>query len=349
MPMMSRGDEDKEWPRSVPLVAFFVILLTVGTAVAQRAPQGLRWPVVYALIALSPFIVDIVKVIRRVDFEWDPLWLFPIPVLIGIGLLVWHPPHNDFAPFALSFMTAEVTSRAGDRRWLGVATALASIGVMVAADVFGHYSASYIWAMGIGFGYFAGLLIQSFVRRTNELREAQGGLEEKAAAEERSRIAREVHDVIAHSMSVTMLHVTAARMALERGRSQDALDALQEAEQQGRRSLGDIRRTVGLLGPDESGAAPPQPGVTDLAKLIGDYRAAGLDVALRVDGHVEDVPPAAALSVYRIVQESLTNAAKHAPGAPATVELHVDDEIRLVVSNGRANGASAVKSSDGGM
>ena len=341
MPTKHRGGhESQDWPQWVPLACLSVVVLTLGVGVAQRASQGLLWPVVYGLIALSPFVVDGIVVIRGVDVRWDPVWLFPVPVLVGVALLVWHPPNNDFAPFALSFMTAEVTSRSGERKWLGAATALASVGVMVGADVFGEYNTSYVWVMGIGFGYFAGLLLWGLDRRTHELRAAQSGLAEKAAVDERSRVAREVHDVIAHSMSVTMLHITAARMALERNQSAEALESLREAETQGRNSLNDIRRTVGLLGPDAEARVAPAPTVTDLPKLIEDLRSAGLDVKLDIRGDIRAIAPGAGLNIYRIAQESLTNAAKYAAGAPVQMTLNVgDDQITLCVRNGRGNGS----------
>jgi signal transduction histidine kinase len=98
---------------------------------------------------------------------------------------------------------------------------------------------------------------------------------------------------------------------------------------------------VGLLGPDEAAATPPMPTATDLPRLVADFRAAGLDVDLSLDGDVSGLPPAAGLNLYRIVQESLTNVVKHAPGAKATVELKVsDDDIRLRVRNGSGNGAT---------
>jgi signal transduction histidine kinase len=187
-------------------------------------------------------------------------------------------------------------------------------------------------------------------RRTLALKEAQSELTAKAATDERQRIAREVHDVIAHSMSVTMLHVTAARMALLRQRSSDALEALQEAEEQGRRSLNEIRRTVGLLGTDEGAKAPPQPTANDLPTLVADFRSAGLDVDLSMRGDVQELPAAAGLNLYRIVQESLTNVVKHAPGAKATVELDLTtDDIRLRVHNDLGNGSTPTPVSGNGL
>jgi signal transduction histidine kinase len=180
------------------------------------------------------------------------------------------------------------------------------------------------------------------------LREAQSGLAERVATEERARIAREVHDVIAHSMSVTMLHMTAARMALERGKSSDALDALREAEAQGRNSLADIRLTVGLLGSDDDKTALPMPTVSDLPRLVGDFRNAGLEVELDMSGDIAAIAPAAGLNIYRIAQESLTNVSRYAQGSRTTLELNVtENEIRMRVRNTAGNGAKPTQTGNG--
>jgi signal transduction histidine kinase len=151
-------------------------------------------------------------------------------------------------------------------------------------------------------------------------------------AEERQRIAREIHDVIAHTLSVTMLHVTGARLALERGDRDDAIAALRDAEQMGRESLGDIRRTVGVLGSDGTGTDAPMPTAAELPDLVAGFRSAGLDVDLEMHGDAAGLPPALGLGLYRIAQESLANVAKHAPGSRTEVRLAVGDaNVRLVV------------------
>jgi signal transduction histidine kinase len=327
--------------------------MTAGVAALierQQQSQPMGRPLLYGAIALSPFLLDVLDLVTPFRVRL-PLWAFPIPVLVGGALLVSQPTEVDFAPFVFVFVTAEVASRSAEenRRWLGAAVGLASIGIMVATDIWGRYDDSFVWVIGISFGWFGGFLVSSLDTKTHELREAQEGLAEKAATDERQRIAREVHDVIAHSMSVTMLHVTAARMALERGRGPEALEALREAEEQGRRSLSDIRRTVGLLGSEESAAPPPMPTASDLPKLVSDFRSAGLDVTLSMDGGITTLAPAAGLNLYRVVQESLTNVVKHAPGARARVELNVtDDDIRLRIHNGRTNGAPVRPASGSG-
>lgn len=147
------------------------------------------------------------------------------------------------------------------------------------------------------------------------LTQAQSELSRRAAAEERQRIARDVHDMVGHSLSVTLLHVTGARLALDRDVSM-ARQALLEAERLGRESMAEIRRTVGLLAErgDDPGAAPV-PSAPDIAVLVEQFVRSGLDVSYQPSGDLAALESAVGLVAYRIVQESLSNVAKHAPGA----------------------------------
>ena len=135
-----------------------------------------------------------------------------------------------------------------------------------------------------------------------------------------------MHDVIAHSLSVTLLHVTGARHALQQDRDiDDAVGALSDAERLGRQAMADIRRTVGLLEAGRTnGSSPtmtPEPGIADIPELINDFVQAGLPITLRTDGEPDQVSAAVGLALYRITQESLANIAKHAPASKAQVGL----------------------------
>jgi signal transduction histidine kinase len=193
------------------------------------------------------------------------------------------------------------------------------------------------WAVGTTATVAAGLLVRRERELVVQLRAAQAGLADRARAEERNRIARELHDVIAHSLTVTLLHVASARMAL-RFAPEDAEKALTEAERLGRETLDEVRSTVGLLrsdGPGRSGEAlaAPLPGLSGVPALVDRFRSAGADVAFHLDGDGSGVPATVGLAVYRIVQEALTNAAKHAPGAAVTVEVAVAEDIRVTVES----------------
>lgn len=178
--------------------------------------------------------------------------------------------------------------------------------------------------------------------------EAQAALAEHVAADERRRIASEVHDVSAHSLSVTLLHVTGARRALQQDRDvDDAVDALESAERLGRQAMADIRRTVGLLD-----SAPmkvsPEPGVGDIGRLVDDFSRAGLNVSMRTDGSTEPVSAAVGLALYRITQGSLANIAKHAPNSKSVVALVIlRSSIKLIVVNELPLAISADRPSKG--
>jgi signal transduction histidine kinase len=178
--------------------------------------------------------------------------------------------------------------------------------------------------------------------------EAQAALAEHAAADERRRIAREVHDVIAHLLSVTLLHVTGARRALQQDRDvDDAVEALEDAERLGRQAMADIRRTVGLL----DGApmkVSPEPGVDDIARLVDDFSRAGLNVSMRTDGSTERVSAAVGLALYRITQESLANIAKHASNSKSIVVLVISRlTVKLIIINELPRAVSADRAPEG--
>ncbi len=194
------------------------------------------------------------------------------------------------------------------------------------------------WMFGITMSWLSMLAVASQQRLLAELRVAQADLARRSAARERQRIAREVHDVIAHTLAITMLHLTGARHILSRD-PEGAAEALQQAERLGRQSLADIRRTVGLLAEAEgtdgpAGGGAPLPGAADLPDLVAGYARAGLPVRLRMDGDPHRLSAAAGLDLYRIAQEALTNTVKHAPGATVVVSLVIaETEARLRVQD----------------
>ena len=318
------------FPIWAPLgAALLAIILGVGVALDRGAISSPGWSTVFVLLAVVPWILDIVLYVKGRK-NGIPLPLFVLMVIGGVLGLILDPVTNDFAPFFLVLLSAEMAARLPPRK--GILVMLASIGLMIGVDIAGAFDGWFIWSVGIAFGWAGGFGCQMCLRLLQEMKASQHTLAEKAAAEERQRIAREIHDVIAHTLSVTMLHVTGARLALERGNRDDAVDALRDAERTGRESLGEIRRTVGVLGSDGTGTGAPMPTATDLPELVAGFRAAGLDVELDVHGDPAGLPPALGLGVYRIAQESLANVAKHAPSSHTDVRLTVDPEcVRLVV------------------
>jgi signal transduction histidine kinase len=165
-----------------------------------------------------------------------------------------------------------------------------------------------------------------------------------AVAEERARMARELHDVVAHAVSVMVLQVGAVRHRLPA--ASDDADALRNVEQAGRTALTEMRRVLGALREsDDLVELAPSPGLGDLAALAGDVRGAGLDVRLHVDGEPVVLPRSLDLSAYRIVQEGLTNALKHSGGRRADVTVvFAPDRLRIEV---RDDGPGGFAQADG--
>jgi signal transduction histidine kinase len=170
---------------------------------------------------------------------------------------------------------------------------------------------------------------------------------EQAAAAERARIARELHDIVAHHLSVVVLHAAGARAA---GRADPA--TLAEIEHSGRQALTETRRLFGVLrDPDEETGRAPQPGISELPALAGRLRAAGLAVSLSIDADHTALPPAVNVSAYRIVQEALTNVLKHAGPARAEVTVGcVDGAVTIeVTDDGAGNPAPPAGEVGGGQ
>jgi len=158
----------------------------------------------------------------------------------------------------------------------------------------------------------------------------------EAVVEERARIARELHDAVAHSVSMIVIQAGAERRVLgDSDRDSSTREVLQTIEQIGRSALTEMRRLVGMLRTDSADRLAPQPTLSDLPTLMTQVREAGLPVEFRVDGEPRELPVGIELSAYRIVQEALTNALKHAGRAHASVsvrygpdslELEIDDD-----------------------
>jgi len=167
-----------------------------------------------------------------------------------------------------------------------------------------------------------GEYLQLLKDRAAYLEKEQAAEAQRAVTEERARIARELHDVVAHRVSLMTVQAGAAKTVAADDPA-SALQAMEAVEQAGRQALGELRHLLGVIRPDTAGnGLGPQPGLADLPRLVDQLTQAGLDVALTIDGVPTDVPSRVDLSSYRIVQEALTNVLKHA-GPDAEVEVHV--------------------------
>jgi signal transduction histidine kinase len=217
---------------------------------------------------------------------------------------------------------------------------------LVIALEFGHSSTSTLPIPGaalsfvlLGAAYLAGREIATRQKELNQQHERAGKLERereesvKAAAEaERRHIARELHDVVAHSVSVMVVQAGAARKVLD-DKPEAARESLLAVEASGHEAMAELRRLLGVLGMNGSEAPlAPQPAIGSLDPLIARVREAGLPVALRVEGERSSIPPGVDVAAYRIVQEALTNALKYAGGAPTEVVVrYLPDAVELEV------------------
>lgn len=166
----------------------------------------------------------------------------------------------------------------------------------------------------------------------------------RAVLEERARIARELHDVVSHTVSVAVVQAGAAGRALA-GDPERAREHVAAIESTGRQAMAELRRLLGVLrmdSGDDSDPLAPQPGIGEIEPLVGRVREAGLPVELEIEGDVRPLTPSLDLSAYRIVQEALTNTLRHAGPARAKVTIrYLPDALELCVADDGRGGASS--------
>lgn len=189
------------------------------------------------------------------------------------------------------------------------------------------------WIAGTVFTAVVCLMARQQRDLLDQLRDAQAGLAERAATQERARIARELHDVIGHALTVSLLHVTSARLAL-REDPDEAARTLAEAERLAQQSLAEVRQAVGLLRDAGVSSRSPLPGADQLDELVEGFRRTGTPLQWDVLGDPANLSATSGLTVYRILQEALTNVARHAPGATTDARLLVATErVELTVDS----------------
>ncbi|MFT5202284.1 MAG: signal transduction histidine kinase [Candidatus Aldehydirespiratoraceae bacterium] len=315
----------------------------------QRAIGGLGWTLLVAMnLPLAWRRTAPIAAVWATVLLTAPYWVIDFPddaAGPNLLILVYSLAAHGARPRAIrhfllavglltSVLAAGVISTEDDLPWVAVPANLVIFGTA--------------WILGDNLRtrrqYLAEL--EEKASRTEEQQIAES---RRAVAEERTRIARELHDVVAHSMSVMVVQAGAARSVLARN-PQQATSALEAIETTGRESLDEMRRVLGVLrGDDESAALAPAPGLGDFSRLLQSCEDAGLPVELEVEGDARRLAPGLEMNAYRIVQESLTNSLKHAGPAAATVRLrYLDAALEVsVTDDGRGAAADAYLAGSG--
>jgi signal transduction histidine kinase len=292
---------------------------------------------VVAVVAGTPSALDVI--LASVPVAAFALWTFvPGMPLWAVSLAVVVPVvvaqrSGEFEP--LLFESSLLAFVAG--RWVPSLTVAAPLGLLAATSPVAVGLVQDppeigvgVWILGIAFPWVIARALARQGQLATQLDATRSELAQQALLAERRRIARDVHDFVGHGLAAVMLQVTGARHVLRRDPAA-AEEALRSAEAVGRHSLRELRRTVGLLrSEDEAGVAPPLPSARELPALVDQARSAGLLVELRMRGDLSALAPSIGVAVYRIAQEALANAARHAPHARTVLVLEpADGWVRL--------------------
>jgi signal transduction histidine kinase len=318
-----RGGPFTRWPRAADAVLAAGVFLLV-TVLSPEGPDG---ELTFRPARDAPIAAVLVFLVAGGALFWRrsrPLVVFGVTLGAAALSLGFHDV--EMVGIAMLFALYSVGRRVVDfrRSYLALGGALAFVTISSLTDML------MLWE--IGFGLFVTFLVWYIGRRLRIRGERAAQLEReraaearRAIAEERTRIARELHDVVAHRVSLMTVQAGAAKTVADDD-PEGAAQAMHEVEKAGRQALDELRHLLGVLRPDaEAGELGPQSGLADVPRLVDRFRAAGLDVSLTTEGAQRALPARVDLSAYRIVQEALTNALKHAgPGARAEVRLSTD-------------------------
>jgi signal transduction histidine kinase len=281
----------------------------------------------------------------------------PVAVFaIGVAGSLWNATlatytfGNFLAVLAATFLFGLLFERERSPIGLGIALGAASFVVYndprqgVSEIAWIGFTFSLVWLAGLALGSQL-KTAASAVERAERLEREREAEARAAVAEERARIARELHDIVGHSVSVMTVQASAVRRLLREDQERER-EALITVEETGRAALAEMRRLVGVLRRhEETPALVPQPSLDHVEKLVEQTREAGLPTRLTVEGDASPLPAGIDLTAYRLVQEGLTNALKHARASHAEVLVrYVDGSVELVVSDdgiGTGNGGGS--------
>ena len=326
------------------LLAVVAILEVALAGGSGNAPRTTRW---FEIPAMAVLVLPVFAR-RRFPFAGPAVfWLLAAGISIVDGRLI---PFAE-SLFVLGMADAFLLGKLRDVREAGIGLVVVVGGTVTIVYNIPNHSASQFVFIPLVFAvsWLAGFAIRERAEQVEaaEGRAVQAEREREAGAriavaEERARIARELHDIVAHAVSVMVLQVGAVRHNLPEGLAEDR-DALSSVEQAGRTALAEMRRLLAAMRTEgEEAELAPQPGLDRLDSLVAEIGRAGLPVHLHVDGDPFPLPRAVDLSAYRIVQEGLTNALKHAHASQADVTVHyLPDELGLQVRDNGQGGSTS--------
>jgi signal transduction histidine kinase len=326
------------------LIGALAVAAILDLILAPGAPSTSLW---FAVPAVAVLMLPLFTR-RRFPFGAPAVyWLLAAALSFVDGVLI--PSIESLFPVGLASAALLGNLRDARQAWTGLAIVLAGITTVV-YNIPGHTTAELILIpVDFGIAWAAGFALRMRGEQAEaaEVRATQAERDREAAArvavaEERSRIARELHDIVAHAVSVMVLQVGAVRHKLPDERAADR-DALRGVERAGRTALTEMRRLLAAMRRDgEDVEFSPQPGLDGLDSLLEEIGRAGLPVELHVDGEPFPLPRGIDLSAYRIVQEGLTNTLKHARASDADVTVRYrPDELEIEVrDNGQGSATS---------
>ncbi len=284
--------------------------------------------------------------LQSLPLVWRRRWPFVVALACGIASMVYGVAELPDPPVSYGALVGLYSAAAYATRQLAYAAgAIAAMGIAVALLI--DMANADLQDVAVNYLVFATAWLLGDNARTRRERAAR--LEEqvwqaerdrdlearRAVVEERNRIAREMHDVVAHHVSLMVVQAEAGPLVVEhdQGAAVRAFDAIGTT---GKQALSEMRQLLGVLRDDAPADREPQPGADQLPQLVEQVREAGMLVDLDIAGDVRPLPPAADLSLYRLVQEALTNVSRHAGEARAHVQVHYDrDHVRVrVVDDG---------------
>ena len=320
-----------------------VVVAAVESALETALRPELSGPASWLAVSGVALVVLCLLGRRRFAFAAPAaLWLVVAALSFVDGGVVTQPTGVFLAGMAAAFLLGNVPDTVSARVGLAVVLGCAAVVVYNLPE---RAAGEFVFTpLLFAVAWLAGFALRERVTQA-EAAEARAVRAERdretaarvAVAEERARIARELHDIVAHAVSLMVLQVGAVRHKMPESAAQDH-DALQNVEQVGRAALAEMRSLLGAMRRDgEPVDLAPQPGLGDLDALLADVRAAGLPVRMHVEGQPRALPRAIDLSAYRIVQEGLTNSLKHAQARQADVAVRygTDDVQVEVVDDGR--------------